>query len=80
MTGYHEYLRAVQDVLVAGRRLRSGATRRMGAAVALAVAFPTWRTLTQERGLDDEEAAALMCRLVEESASAASGQPGVRIS
>ena len=72
MTGYHEYLRAVQDVLIAGRGLRGGAARRTRAAIALALAFPTWRTLTQERGLDDDEAVALMCLLVEGSPSARS--------
>jgi AcrR family transcriptional regulator len=64
MTGYHEYLRAVQDVLMANRGLRGHAARRTRAAIGLALAFPTWRTLTQERGLSDDEAVALMCRLV----------------
>jgi AcrR family transcriptional regulator len=68
MTVYHDYLSAVQDVLVTGRGLRGRAARRTRAAVGLALAFPTWRTLTQERGLGDDEAVALMCLLVEESA------------
>jgi AcrR family transcriptional regulator len=68
MAGYHEYLRATEDILVAGRGLRGRAARRTRAALAVALAFPTWRTLTQERGLGDDEAVALMCRLVEEPA------------
>ncbi len=72
MTDYHEYLRAVQDVLVAGRGLRGRAARRARAALALSLAFATWRTLTQEQGLSDAEAVALTCRLLEASASAES--------
>jgi AcrR family transcriptional regulator len=72
MTGYHEYLLAVEDVLIAGRGLRGRAARRTRAAIGLALAFPTWRTLTQERGLNGDEAIALMCLLVEASPSARS--------
>ena len=68
MTGYHDYLREIEDVLIAGRGLRGRAARRTRAAIALALAFPTWRTLTQERGLDDDNAVVLMWRLVEGSA------------
>lgn len=72
MTGYHEYLRAVEDVLMAGRGLRGRAARRTRAAIGLALAFPTWRTLIQERGLNDHEAVALMRPLVDASACARS--------
>lgn len=74
LTGYHEYLRRIQDGLVAGRGLRGRAARRTRAAIGLALAFPTWRTLTQERGLDDYEAVALMCLLVEGPAGVRSGR------
>lgn len=70
MTGYHEYLRAVEDVLMAGRGLRGRAARQTRAAIGLALAFATWRTLTQERGLVENEPVALMCLLVERSAGA----------
>lgn len=33
------------------------------AAIVLALSFDTWRTLTQEQGLSDEQAAAVMLRL-----------------
>ena len=49
MTGYHEYLRAIQDVLMAGRGLRGRAARRTREAIAHALAFPTCRSLTQDR-------------------------------
>ena len=72
MTDYHEYLRAIQDSLMAGRGLRGRAARHARAAIALGLAFATWRTLTQDQGLSHDEAVALMCRLVEGSAGARS--------
>jgi AcrR family transcriptional regulator len=59
--GFRDYLTAAQDTLLAGR----GRTPdRLRAAIGHAVAFPTWRSLAREQGLDDSEAADLMCRLV----------------
>jgi AcrR family transcriptional regulator len=63
--GFHGYLRAVQDVLMAGRGRRGRAARRTRAAIGHAIAFGTWRSLTREQGLDEAEAVALMSRLVE---------------
>jgi len=68
MGSYYEYLRAVQDILMAGRGLRGRAARRTRAAIGHALAFPTWSSLTREQGLSDGEAVALMCRLVEDAA------------
>lgn len=62
---FHGYLRAIQDILMAGRALRGHAARRTRAAIGHALAFPTWRSLTREQGLADAEAVGLMCRLVE---------------
>ena len=64
---FHDYLRRAGDVLIAGRGLRGGAARRTRAAIGHALAFPTWRSLTQEQRLTDGDAVALMCRLVEEA-------------
>jgi AcrR family transcriptional regulator len=64
MSRHHEYLAAARDVLAAGSRARGGAARRRDAAIGHALAFTTWRSLAREQGLDDAEAAALMCRLV----------------
>jgi AcrR family transcriptional regulator len=69
------YLRAIQDILIAGRGLRGHAARRTRAAIGHALAFPTWRSLTREQELDDGDAVALMCALVEGSATARSGAP-----
>ena len=59
------YLRAVQDILMAGREVRGTAARRTRAAIGHALAFPTWRSLTGEQELAEADAVALMCRLVE---------------
>jgi AcrR family transcriptional regulator len=61
---FHGYFAAARDALMAGRRLRGVARRRTQAALGHAIAFSTWRSLTQEQGLDDAHAAMLMCTLV----------------
>ena len=58
---FYGYLRAIQDILMAGRA-RGARTR---AAIGHALAFPTWRSLTREQGLADRDAVALMCGLVD---------------
>jgi AcrR family transcriptional regulator len=67
---FHGYLRATQDVLMAGRGLRGRAARRTRAAIGHAVAFPTWRSLALEQELAEDDAVALMSRFVEEAAGA----------
>jgi AcrR family transcriptional regulator len=69
---FHGYLRTIQDVLIAGRGLRGRAAARARAAIGHALAFPTWHSLTHERGLADDDAVALMCLLVEGAARARS--------
>ena len=61
---FREYLAAACDTLMAGRRARGRAHDRVRAAIGHALAFATWRSLTLDEGLDDREAAELMCRLV----------------
>ena len=61
--GFHDYLTAARDTLVAGRT-RARPRRRLQASIGLAVAFTTWRSLAREQELDDDDAADLMCRLV----------------
>jgi AcrR family transcriptional regulator len=70
---FYGYLRAIQDILMEGRRLRGHAARRTRAAIGHALAFPTWRSLTRGQGLATGSAVALMCVLVEGSAAARSG-------
>ena len=62
---FHRYLRAAQDVLMTGRRLRGHAATRTRAAIGHALAFTTWQSLIQEQQLADEDAASLMSQLVE---------------
>src|ERR671936_2025009 len=59
---FHEYVQAAGDVLMAGRHLRGHAARRTRAAVGHALAFGTWRSLTQEQGLPQDDAVTLMSR------------------
>jgi AcrR family transcriptional regulator len=66
---FHDYLRTIQDVLMEGRGLRGRAARSTRAAIGHALAFPTWRSLTREQGLTDNDAVALMCMLVENAAA-----------
>jgi AcrR family transcriptional regulator len=68
MGDFHGYLRAIQDILMAGRGLRGRAARRTRAAIGHALAFPTWRSLSREQELSDADAVALMCALVEGAA------------
>jgi AcrR family transcriptional regulator len=70
---FRGYFAAAQDALMAGRRLRGARRRRARAAIGHAIAFSTWKSLVVEQGLDDCEAAALMCALV-----ATAGRAGVR--
>jgi AcrR family transcriptional regulator len=62
---FYGYLRSVQDDLARGRGLRGRSAKHVRAAIGHALAFPTWRSLTHEQGLGDEDAVELMCRLVE---------------
>ena len=69
---FYSYLEAIEDALIAGRRLRGRALRRTRAAMGHALAFATWRSLVREQGLGDDEAVALMAALVEHAAHAPS--------
>lgn len=61
---FHGFLAAAREVLLRGRGLRGRARRDVAAAIGHALSFTTWRSLAREQDLDDEAAAALMCRLV----------------
>jgi AcrR family transcriptional regulator len=66
------YLDLVVDAVIAGRPERGHARRRVKAAFAHALAFPTWQSLVRENGLKDAEAVSLMAAMVE-AAGAPSG-------
>jgi AcrR family transcriptional regulator len=63
-TPFREYLSAARDTLVRGRPVRGRRRDRTRAAIGHALAYPTWRSLTREQGLDDRQAAELMRALV----------------
>ena len=67
LRGFHDYLRTIEDILMAGRGLRGQAASRTRAAIGHAVAFSTWRSLTHDQGLSDADAVRLMWPLVEGS-------------
>ena len=75
---FYRYLDTIEDALVAGRGLRGRAARRARAAIGHALAFTTWRSLTHEQGLDDTDAVALMCVLVENAAPTASASSALQ--
>jgi AcrR family transcriptional regulator len=61
--GYHGYIAAARDLLMKGRQLRGRRQDEARAAIGHALSFPTWQSLTRDQGLDDDQAAELMCRL-----------------
>jgi AcrR family transcriptional regulator len=65
---YRAMLVAVRELLMAGRRVRGRARERVEAAIGHALAFPTWRSLASEQGLDDDAVAELMGRLISAAA------------
>jgi AcrR family transcriptional regulator len=66
---FHRYLGSIRDGLAAGRGLRGRRAQHVRAAIGHALAFPTWRSLTHEQELGNDDAVELMCRLVENAAS-----------
>jgi len=66
---FYGYLDAIRDGLVAGRGVRGRRARYARAALGHALAFPTWRSLTHDQGLGEDDAVELMSRLVETVAS-----------
>ena len=73
---FYGYLRAIQDD--PRRRPRSAGPPRAATSAPRSATrshFTTWRSLTREQGLGNDDAVELMCRLVEEAASAGRGSP-----
>jgi AcrR family transcriptional regulator len=63
-SAFRGFLADAAGVLMHGRGLRGGAAKRVRAAIGHALSFGTWQSLAREQGLDDAQAAGLMCRLV----------------
>jgi len=69
--GFHGYIDAARDLLVRGRPERGRRRDELRAAIGHALAFTTWRSLTHEQGLDDDQAVQLMCDLAGKRAARA---------
>jgi hypothetical protein len=69
MAPYHEHWRKAGDVVADGWRVRGRKRQRLRAAIGHALSFTTWRSLTHEQGLTDDEAIELIVRLVIEAGS-----------
>jgi AcrR family transcriptional regulator len=63
MLPYHRHWRHAVDVLLEPWLVRGRPRTRLRAAIALALSFDTWRSLGQEHGLTDTEAANLMLHI-----------------
>jgi AcrR family transcriptional regulator len=72
--GFRKFLDAARDTLMAGRRTHGAPHRRTEAAIGHALAYTTWRSLTNDQELEDAEAVTLMCSLV--TATAARSRAG----
>jgi AcrR family transcriptional regulator len=71
---YHAYWRHAVEVLVAPFRIRGARRKQLRAAIALALSFDTWRTLTREHGLSDDQAIDVALRLA--GSTPATGRDG----
>jgi AcrR family transcriptional regulator len=60
-----QWIDAATDVLMRGRASRGARRRRTRAAVAHALAFPSWRSLSREQGLTRAETVKMLAKLVE---------------
>jgi AcrR family transcriptional regulator len=67
--GFHGFMGAAGEILLAGRGVRGRARRRTLATIGHALDFSTWRSLAREQGLDDAEAVELMISLVAAASS-----------
>ena len=60
---YHDHWRHATEVLAEPWRLRGRRRDLLRAGIAVALSFDTWRTLTREQRLSDNQAVGLMLRL-----------------
>jgi hypothetical protein len=63
MAPYHAHWRHATDVLLKPWAARGRPRGLLRAAIALAISFDTWRSLTRDSGLSDEQAIEIALRL-----------------
>ena len=68
LTPWEEFVGRVREELLAGWEAPGAARARLAAAIAHALRFDTWRSLTRTEGLDDGEAAELMVTFAQAAA------------
>ena len=78
MVPYHEHWRRAVDVLLEPWPARGQKRTSLRAALALALSFDTWRTLSQENRLSDPQAVELMLRLAHPCNPERDDRPKVR--
>ena len=66
---FREYMAAVHDILMGGRKLTTTNRRRTSNAIGHAINFTTWRSLTRDNQATDQEAIDLMASLVATASS-----------
>ena len=71
---FRRYLDSVADALMTGRGLRGRTARQTRAAIGHALAFTTWHSLTNQQGLNDEDAVDLLFTLIEQAAHSTSAR------
>lgn len=64
MAPYRRFWQEAAETLAEAWRLRGARRSRLTASIALALGFDTYRTLTEEQGLSDEQAVELMVGFV----------------
>jgi AcrR family transcriptional regulator len=64
-SAFRGYIATAGDTLMAGRRPHGAHHRSTQAAVGHAIAFSTWKSLAPEQGLQDDEVATLLCKLID---------------
>jgi AcrR family transcriptional regulator len=74
LSGFHDYVRTIQRVLMAGRGLRGRPARHTRAAIGHALRFPTWQSRTREQGLSNADAVKRMTWFVQTSAKPRANQ------
>lgn len=64
LEGFYQYLSEARNVLMVGRKMPEQIYRQVNGAIGHALAFHTWRSLAFDQNLSDDEAAGMMCLLV----------------
>lgn len=63
MAPYHAHWARAADILAAPWKARGRRRRLLRAGIGVALAFDTWRALTHDQGLDDDQAVEVASRL-----------------